>query len=396
MLKRQQETVMLQSSSLSSSRRQNLQRQQNQDRSVKPVGCLSGILHLVSKYHRRPRRKFLTFGKKQGKNCDVEVPVNSFAPSKGADDKVLSEGNQIPSSSSTTLHVDGKKKEDGGGDKICHARQLSRQVPRSPTLSVEIRQSDSVVSPDNFRELTFKDGRSTTTTSSSSPSTLVGVDEKETTCNSSAEEKRRMLLGALEKCDEDLKAIKNIIEALRTTSSSTERGRGMKATKEEKFEAYGNIGKEFKHSPISVLDLDFISPPANSKRHITNGQTVQQQKPQPRKIKNPRQEDTVTTTGFFHTRVATVGVLSVPTRREIAAWSSKAMGESVAEVCGDVDCGERREVTRIGLVLQDYIFRDLVDQAVKELLLLGRSAAAASNCLYSPLPLEACKKRMRF
>ncbi|KAF7116617.1 hypothetical protein RHSIM_RhsimUnG0021200 [Rhododendron simsii] len=392
MLKRQQETVMLQSSSLSSSRSQNLQRQQNQDRSVKPVGCLSGILHLVSKYHRRPRRKFLTFGKKQGKNCDVEVPVNSSAPSKGADDKVLSEGNQIPSSSPTTLQVDGKKKEGGGGDKICHARQLSRQVPRSPTLSVEIRQSDSVISPDNFRELTFKDGSSTTTTSS--PSTPVGVDEKAITCNSSAEEKRRMLLGALEKCDEDLKAIKNIIEALRPTSlPSTGRRRGMEAAnQEEKFEAYGNIGKEFKHSPISVLDLDFISPPANSKRHITNGQTVQQQKPQPRKIKNPRQEDTVTTTGFFHTRVA---VLSVPTRREIAAWSSKAMGESVAEVCSDVDCGERREVTRIGLVLQDYIFRDLVDQAVKELLLPGR-ATAASNSLYSPLPLEACKKRMHF
>ncbi|KAI8562579.1 hypothetical protein RHMOL_Rhmol03G0045800 [Rhododendron molle] len=353
MLKRQQETVMLQSSSLSSSRRQNLQHHQKQDRSVKPVGCLSGILHLVSKYHRRPRRKFLTFGKKQGKNCNV----NSSAPSKGADIKVLSEGNQIlPSSSSTTLQVDGKKKEDGGGDKICHARQLSRQVPRSPTLSVEIRQSDSVISQDNFR----------------------------------------MLLGALEKCDEDLKAIKNIIEAL-GTPLSTERQRGMKATNhEEKFEAYGNIGKEFKHSPISVLDHDFISPPANSKRHITNGQTVQQQqKPQPRKIKNPRQEDTVTSTGFFHTRVATVGLLSVPTRREIVAWSSKAMGESVAEVSSDVDCGERREVTRIGLVLQDYIFRDLVDQAVKELLLLGR-AAAARNCLYSPLPLEACKKRMRF
>jgi hypothetical protein len=70
-------------------------------------------------------------------------------------------------------------------------------------------------------------------------------------------------------------------------------------------------------------------------------------------------------------------------------WSSKAMIESVNEVCRDTAWGERREIGRTGLALQDYIFRDLIEEIVKEM---------GFDCIYQlgPLPFESCKKRLSF
>ncbi|KAJ6778974.1 hypothetical protein OIU74_002711 [Salix koriyanagi] len=70
-------------------------------------------------------------------------------------------------------------------------------------------------------------------------------------------------------------------------------------------------------------------------------------------------------------------------------WTSKAMIESVNEVCKDIDWGERREIGRIGLALQDYICRDLIEEIVKEL---------GFDCFYkiAPLPFESCKRRLHF
>lgn len=65
-------------------------------------------------------------------------------------------------------------------------------------------------------------------------------------------------------------------------------------------------------------------------------------------------------------------------------WSSKTMMKSVEEVCRDVAWGEKREVGRIGLALQDYICRDLIEEIVREL-----------GCFYT-LPFEACKRRLCF
>lgn len=65
-------------------------------------------------------------------------------------------------------------------------------------------------------------------------------------------------------------------------------------------------------------------------------------------------------------------------------WSSKAMRRSVEEVCRDVAWGEKRELGRIGLALQDYICRDLIEEIVTEF-----------GCLYT-LPFEACKRRLCF
>jgi hypothetical protein len=65
------------------------------------------------------------------------------------------------------------------------------------------------------------------------------------------------------------------------------------------------------------------------------------------------------------------------------------MIESVNEVCKDIAWGERREIGRIGMALQDYICRDLIEEIVKEM---------GFDCIYQlgPLPFESCKKRLRF
>lgn len=92
----------------------------------------------------------------------------------------------------------------------------------------------------------------------------------------SAIEKRRRLLGALEKCDEDLKALRRIIEAVRLAEMR------MKAS-----ETVGSIGSkgmegadlrkeavEMEHqSPSSVLDAIY-SPRFRSKRSEINGEQI--------------------------------------------------------------------------------------------------------------------------
>lgn len=69
-------------------------------------------------------------------------------------------------------------------------------------------------------------------------------------------------------------------------------------------------------------------------------------------------------------------------------WASKAMIDSVNQVCNDMAWGERREIGRIGLALQDFICRDLIEEIVGEL-------ASFSLCMYS-LPFQACQRSLRF
>lgn len=82
---------------------------------------------------------------------------------------------------------------------------------------------------------------------------------------------------------------------------------------------------------------------------------------------------------------------SFRTKREAVAtspvmWCSKAMVQSVEEVCRDIACGEHREAGKIGLVLQDYICADLIQELVKDL-------GSSSPCTVS-LPFEACRRRL--
>lgn len=65
---------------------------------------------------------------------------------------------------------------------------------------------------------------------------------------------------------------------------------------------------------------------------------------------------------------------------------SKAMIQSVEEVCNDIAWGQKRETGRIGLVLQDQICRDLIEELVKEM----------DQVFLRTLPFIACKKRLYF
>ncbi|KAL4374281.1 hypothetical protein HN51_008084 [Arachis hypogaea] len=84
------------------------------------------------------------------------------------------------------------------------------EVPRSPTLPTEICQSRATKPQSPTAE-------------SHSPTLvarLMGLDEApEAALAESVVEKRRQLLGALQRCDEDLKALKKIIEAVQLTDT---------------------------------------------------------------------------------------------------------------------------------------------------------------------------------
>lgn len=73
-------------------------------------------------------------------------------------------------------------------------------------------------------------------------------------------------------------------------------------------------------------------------------------------------------------------------------WSSKALKETVEQVCEDIAWGEKREIGRIGLALQDHICRDLIEEIVTD---LGLVQSYNDNVNYS-LPFEACKRRLCF
>ena len=72
-------------------------------------------------------------------------------------------------------------------------------------------------------------------------------------------------------------------------------------------------------------------------------------------------------------------------------WSNKAMKDSVEQACKDIAWGEKREIGRIGLALQDHIFRDLIEELVID---LGSFHFFISNV--NSLPFEACKRRLSF
>ena len=107
-----------------------------------------------------------------------------------------------------------------------------------------------------------------------------------------------------------------------------------------------------------------------------------QQQQQRRK---PGEEDIINL--CFFSRLSSESTEAKEEKSESAVCGSKAMVESVEEVCRDIAWGERREVGRLGLVLQDYICRDLIEETVAEM--------GYVSSMYS-LPFEACKRKLCF
>lgn len=324
----------------------------------KSIGCMSGIFQVVYKYHNR--RRFLTFGKKH-ENNGVSSPTTK---TKQKPRPTPSQPSSSPSSSSTSLQQENKNSPRFSCD----------IVPRSPTLPAEIRRSKSLNSPERFRAPPALVAR------------LMGLSDIPplTTSELAVAEKRRRLLGALEKCDEDLKALKKIIDVVKSSVAGT----GNDADDEGRPEKGHDLPLlPQQPSPVSVLDE--FTPSAFSgfsKRYTINGRVPQQQK------KKPGGEEDITNISFFDRIMSYENMVHGRGHERVVSsplWTSKAMIESVNEVCKDIAWGERREIGRIGMALQDYICRDLIEEIVKEL---------GFDCVYqlAPLPFESCKKRLRF
>lgn len=335
----------------SSSRRENTP----ENHRGKTIGCVSGLFQFISKYQKR--RKLLTFGRKQNKNIDSSPTDGRHSPPQSCSAWRKQNKNLISSPTkgqknlsetpaSPSLRVDNSRNPDNTNcDDTC--RKFSSDVPRSPTIPAEIRRSRPE-SPKNFR--------------------LPQAVE-------SAMEKRSELLRMLQKCDEDLKTLKKIIEAVRS-SDDKDRIRCGNDWKKN--------GKSFleetneRPSPVSVLD-EFTCPAVSSHyQRQRHGRAHQQRK-------KPGEEEISNT--FFLSKI-TNDMLEMRTENPTSpVWNSKAMIQSVDEVCRDVAWGERREVGRIGLVIQDHIYGDLIEEIVGEM---------GCCCYVFSLPLEACKRRLSF
>ncbi|KAG6411809.1 hypothetical protein SASPL_129893 [Salvia splendens] len=276
--------LMRQESSLSASRRQ-AACTTPETQHAKAIGCMSGIIHLFSKYQKSNRR--LTFGKNQEKK-----------------------------------------------------KAATNSVVRSPTLPPEIRRVENC---------------------SSVVARLMGVEDSKR-IEDSVGEKRQRLMDALEKCNEDLEELKRIIKAVQAANGG-----------------------------IKMCTDELICSPLTT--HITTGEVQVPQHRKPTATKKPGEDEEAIAIARLVTK-STIIESSLEMRRRAAAaaassppWSSRAMVESVEEVCNDIGWGEKREIGRIGLVLQDHVCRELIEELVKDL---------KSSSIIPPLPLEACKRKLCF
>ncbi|CAI9761224.1 unnamed protein product [Fraxinus pennsylvanica] len=320
---------------------------------AKAIGCMSGIIHFISKYQNR--NKLLTFGRRQQEKVPLSTPRNAKA--------------SVPTKASPSTVKENKKLHTE--TQILDSKGLSNNtIPRSPTLPPEIRRSNSGNSSENRK-------------TPSLVARLMGLEEilvkKPALHEDPIAVNRKKILQALDKCNEDLEALKKII---RRVQSSGKRLR----PPQESTKGVGGGGNECSTdvkteelSPVCVLD-EFTRSPLSSFSKVQNDGIVwtpHQRKPC--SAKKPGEDDlTIVYRSLFQIRrEATVS----------PGWINRAKSQSVDEVCRDIAWGENREVGRIGLVLEDYICRDLIEEFVKELM--------KCCCMY-PLPFEACRRRLLF
>ncbi|XP_027920131.1 uncharacterized protein LOC114178427 [Vigna unguiculata] len=326
---------------------------------AKTIGCMSGILHFISSSNARRSRRFLTFGKRQ---------INK---------------NSAPAAAENSRPENAKA--------AASERKLSSEVPRSPTLPAEIRRSNVKAPPEENR----REGPAIV-------ARLMGLEAAPAPTDSVVE-KRQKLLGALQRCDEDLKALKKIIEAVRLADpprkspspavASVCLDDKLRTVSEVKCSVVNGEQQQQQPSPVSVLD-EFtrspLSPSCPSGRH--SFARIQQQQQKQQLLKKPGEEEMSKAVWSvnkknedIYERMTCESVnKKVNEEEHWVMWSSKGMIKSVDEVCRDVDWGEKRELGRIGLALQDYICKDLIEEIVRDL-----------GCFYT-LPFEACKRRLCF
>ncbi|KAL3819640.1 hypothetical protein ACJIZ3_005545 [Penstemon smallii] len=336
-----------QDSSLSSSRRQYAAAAtippSPETHHAKAIGCMSGIIQLFSKYQNPNKR--LTLGRKQEK-CKPSSPTKS----------------------KTTIQIPTKIKEDKIGNQISDTKKLSCNinVPRSPTLPPEIRRSNAAVPSSQSPR-----------TPSSLVAKLMGLEDiiEEKKTEEPIAEKRRQLLQALEKCNEDLESLKRIILSVQSVDVQTPRVAAVAAAEELSPVC---VLDGFTRSPISRFSIGSVRKTLQHRGHMT--------------LKKPIENDEPISKHRFFSKYSTIDPCFIQMRRHTTFTSppsnSRAMIQSVDEVCNDIAWGEKREIGRIGLVLQDYLCKELVEEVVQELKPCG-----INN--YS-IPLEGCKRRLCF
>ncbi|KAK8942427.1 hypothetical protein KSP39_PZI008891 [Platanthera zijinensis] len=202
------------------------------------IGCMSGLLNLFSRRHSRRRIPYAV---------RKEMPMPALPKPEFTELKT-----KLTPTNGDAGIISGDV--DGG---------LAR---RSPTLPLEIRRSGCFFDQDSPRR------------SSALLARLMGLEEPPVSppppktpavCLTvdSAEEKRRTLLGALERCDEDLRALKLIIDAIRTVEMRRSKIAGEQLGHELKCVDGGNNGEQ--PSPVSVLDA-FSSPKSRSSENASS------------------------------------------------------------------------------------------------------------------------------
>ncbi|URE49065.1 hypothetical protein MUK42_14961 [Musa troglodytarum] len=203
------------------------------------IGCMSGIIRLLCVHHDRSRKR-LTSGKTKEKPS-VTTPSGPTAPPPPP----VEEG------------------EEQTGPSRC-----SCETPGSPMIPQEIREpgAEAVVaaSPETPRRRPALVAR------------LMGLEDLPdvtlAVTPEAAADRRRELQRALEKCDEDLRALRRIIEAVRLAEiqakavSSSVRSAGL--IKSDGLDARKECDGE-QPSPVSVLDA--ISSPRYRSKRSPNG-----------------------------------------------------------------------------------------------------------------------------
>lgn len=330
-----------QDSRLSSSRRQTPPTEAR-DRQ-KSVGCMSGIFRLISKYQNR--QKLLTFGRKVEKKA--ATITTKLVNAKVEDEEKIS----YP-----TVKEDSKRKSESLQN--ITVRRLSCDVdPRSPILSPKLRWPDGGNVTENGKI----------------PQPAMELEKEE-----SNEAKRQRLLEALEKCNEDLEALKMIIKAVQSDGKSVQPPRLLNSVEEE--EHINNGGNE-SNEEVKIERWSTSSCSSYSKSHaIANVEQMSGES-----SKTTAEEDENNGICFFDKFVREPFRKK---RRQICTtnWVSRAMVRSVEEVCNDVAWGQKREVTNIGLMLHNHICKDLIEETIKEL---------GYHKMYG-LPRHACKRRLSF
>ncbi|KAG8096197.1 hypothetical protein GUJ93_ZPchr0013g35786 [Zizania palustris] len=180
------------------------------------VGCMAGLLRLLSPYHRSHYRKRLTAKSSAPVVCTPPTsppPVKKKLPAAAAA--------LLWSPSPSPALQTPQQKHPAGLAPSAVRRRRSCDAPGSPTIAPDhCRASCDSPRPTQLAIVARLMGLEESTPPSPAPQAQQPVPTRPPPQETAAE-KRRKLLGALEKCDEDLKTLRRIIAAVRAAEMRT-------------------------------------------------------------------------------------------------------------------------------------------------------------------------------